>query len=320
MLKLTDSFIFAATNAVFYAKNARLIRHYHWHIGRLPNIANPNSYAERMLWRKLADHNPLFVVFSDKLASKEFSRQRCPDLSIPRTLWVGDSADEIPEGLLRQDVFVKANHGCDFNYPIRAAQCDRADLRKTTDRWLHSVYGVRNQEWAYSQVTPKLFVEESVDDTEKNLTEFNIRASNGKPILGSVIGKCKTPAQWVVYFDPEGMPTRGMTDADDSPIKPLLRDLAVSEPYRQAVQFTKQLSIGVDYARFDFMWNGKDLFGGEITVYPAGGNAHSANAQVNACILEGWDISQSHFVKSQQRGWKRLYTGALKRQWARHAQ
>jgi hypothetical protein len=308
-----DDFIFAVTNAVFYARNMGLVRRYRRAKGRLPNIANPQRYSERMLWRKTVDHNPQFVLFSDKLATKDFLKVRCPDLPVPRTLWIGRDADAIPDELLRGDVFVKANHGCDFNHRICGGQCDRAALRKQTRQWLGSGYGRKAGQWAYSQVEPKLFVEEAVGDVETGLIEFNVRACNGKAILSSVMGKCKTPNQWTVYLDPEGAPTLGMNDPEGSPIVPLPKGLVVMEPYRRAVQFTQKLSAGVDYARFDFLWNGAQLFGGEITVYPAAGVTDPANSSANAVTMTGWDLMQSHFLKSRHTGWMRIYADALRR-------
>jgi hypothetical protein len=105
----------ALANAVLYTAHPRSVLRYRHRFGRLPNIANPRRYTERMLWRKIVDHDPQFVVFSDKLAAKDYCKRICPDLPIPNTLWIGDDADAIPDELLRGDVFVKANHGYDFN-------------------------------------------------------------------------------------------------------------------------------------------------------------------------------------------------------------
>lgn len=312
-MKLTDQLTFALTNAVLYANNFHLVRYYRRDRGRFPNIANPRLYSERMLWRKTMDRNPLFVVFSDKLAAKDFVQQRCPGLAVPRTLWVGSNAHQIPEDVLRGDVFVKANHGCDFNRRVRGA-CDRAALKTETDQWLASIYGRKYGEWAYSEVTPRLFVEEAVGDAAAGLIEFNVRASNGKAVLGSVIGRCKLPDQWVVYLDPAGVPTLGMKDKDGDPIKPLPPGLNLLEPYLRAVEYSRRLSTGVDYARFDFMWNGSVLYAGEVTTYPARGTTDPANKFTREKTIGGWDLLQSHFLKSAHTGWKRIYAGALIRQ------
>jgi len=249
------------------------------------------------------------------LATKEYVRRLCPELAVPPTLWVGDDADAIPDDLLRGDVYVKASHGCDFNLRIRDGKYNRAELKQLTTQWLNSIYGVDSGQWAYSQVKPKLFVEAAVGDSEAGMIEFNVRVANGKAGLGSLLGRCKTPDQWVVYLDAAGNPTPGMTDPEGSPVAPVPAGLEIREPYLRAVKYAEQLSVGVDYVRCDFMWTGKELFGGEITVYPAAGLNEPANASANAMTLNSWDLLQSHFLKTQQTGWARIYADALKRQY-----
>jgi hypothetical protein len=228
-------------------------------------------------------------------------------------LWVGSSADEIPDELLRQDVFVKANHGSSYNFRTRGAPCDRAVLRALTNQWLTSVYGAASGEWPYALVKPRLFVEEPVGDAENDLLELNVRAGNGTPVLGSVLGRSKLPGQWLYYLDANGVATRGLSDPEESPIVPLPPGLNIVEPYRRAVEFTRRLSAGVDFARFDFHWNGTKLFGGEITLFPAGGTIEPASRKVDARLCEGWDLRQSYFLKTRQHGLMGLYAGALRR-------
>jgi hypothetical protein len=266
-----------------------------------------------MLWRKVFDHNPQFVVFSDKLATKEYVREKCPGLAVPRTRWVGGDVDEIPVDMLKGDVFVKANHGCRYNFRIQNGAFDRAALRREAWRWMRSRWGRKHGEWAYSEVVPKLFVEDAVGFPETGMLEINVRACNGRPLLGSVAGKVNIPGHWVIYMDPEGNLTPGMDDPEGVPIAGLPEGAEVKEPYRQAVEFTKKLSVGVDYARFDFMWNGKELFAGEITVYPGAGSKNPANSFVDRVLLSGWDLMQSHFLKTQHTGWRRRYAEALRR-------
>jgi TupA-like ATPgrasp len=315
MTEMTERLIFAAANALLYATNINLIRRYRRTLHRLPNVANPRIYSERMLWRKLVDHNPLFVVFSDKLAAKEFFRSRLPDLPLPRTLWTGDDADHIPDELLRGDVYVKANHGCGFNHRIRGGACDRAALREETRRWLRATYGIKGGEWSYFNVKPKLFVEEAVGDVDGSLLDFKVRAGNGVAILGLVMGHAKTPAEWMVFFDPEGRPAPRMTDPDGGPVESTPEAQAAVGPYLRAVELARRLSVGVHFARFDFLWNGRELFGNEITVYPSSGTRDPANSRTQNVLLQGWNLAQSHFLKSKHTGLKGLYANALNRQW-----
>lgn len=310
---MLDRLIVAVGNAVLYTLHPKSVRRYRRHVGRLPDIAYPGRYSERMLWRKLVDHNPQFITFSDKLATKDYCRRICPDLPLPRTLWVGDDANAIPDELLSGDVFVKTNHGYNFNYGIRGGRVDRVKLKNTTDLWLDSVHGMETDQWAYSMIEPKLFVEEAIGNAAEDLLDFSIRASNGRAILGSVTGHNKTPNSWITYLDLEGNPTAGAKDEDGKPPTPLPEGMDIRRPYRLALQHTARLSGGVDYARFDFMWNGKDLYGGEITVYPSAGIHEIKNSSVHAALVDGWDLGCSHFLRTRHSGAVRIYADALKR-------
>ncbi len=310
----TDDFIFAVANVYLRLTNWKLVRSYRRLNGRSLDLARPVRFSERMSWRKAVDRNPHFEVCSDKLQSKAFVQRVCPDLPLPATLWVGTEAKDIPDELLRQDVFVKANHGCGFNFHTRGQPCDRAALTKLSSRWLKTKYGAATCEWPYFRVERKIFVEETIRlDGIGELVEFNIRASNGHAIQGSVLLKAKTPEQWHFYLDAEGRPTWGMTDSADSIISasPALADIL--EPYRQAVTFARRLSQGVDYARYDFFWNGRTLYGGEITVFPASGFDDPLHPHANKILLAGWNLLDAHFFRTPPRGLKGIYAAALRR-------
>jgi hypothetical protein len=307
----SSSLTFAVANVHLYLQAARLVWRYFWRHGRLPNVANPGTFAERMLWRKVVDHNPQFVIFSDKLATKEFWREQCPDLPVPRVLWVGREACAIPDAILGGDVIVKANHGCAFNLRVRGGELDRRQLCRQARRWMKTEYGRKRGEWAYREVPRKLFVEEAVGDPAVDLYDIGIRACNGRFLLGSIMGRCNVPGHWAIYLDAEGNPVPGMDEPEGAPIPPLPAGLDIREPYRRAIEYARKASAGVDYARFDFLWNGRTLYGGEITCYPGAGSKNPANAWVNHVLMNGWDLKQSHFFKMPQRGWRGGYSEAL---------
>ncbi len=314
-MALTDKLTLAIVNTGLKLTNRRLVRRYRRFNKRDPEIAFPRRYSDRMVWRKIVDRNPLLVTFTDKLGGKDYVRRVCPDLPVPKTLWVGTDANLIPEEILQRDVFIKANHGCDFNHRTYGRPCDRTALAALTSGWLKKNYGHDGAggQWTYDRVDRKIFVEETIGLKGPELIEFNVRASNGRAMLGSVMGKVKTPDQWYYYLDPQGRATWGMSDLPGDAIKPVPPELDIAKPYEQAVRFTERLSRGVDYARFDFMWDGEALFGGEITVFPAAGGDDPLHPHVIRTMDEGWDLNQSHFLQTPQSGWRKIYANALKR-------
>lgn len=308
-----DDLILKISDAWLRATNGRLVELYRHSNGRRPSIAYPVRYSDQMIWRKTVDFNPEFVVFSDKLACKDHVRRICPDLPQAATLWAGTDARQIPDELLRRDVFIKANHGSTFNHRTYGEPCDRSALEKMTSGWLNTLYGEGSGEWPYFYVDRKIFVEELIGRKGTELLDFGIRASNGRVILGYVIGKAKTPEQWHFYLDPEGKSTWSFTDVEGGGFNPIRPELNILEPYMRAVEYAQRLSQGMDFARYDFFWDGETLYGGEITLFPAGGVLDPLHPHIAAVVLDGWDLRQSHFLKTRQTGLKRIYAGALRR-------
>lgn len=76
--ELIDRAILGLANAAMYLFAHGPVRPYRAHHGRWPDVAEPKRYFEPMLWRKIVDHNPQFVVFTDKLATKAYHRRGCP--------------------------------------------------------------------------------------------------------------------------------------------------------------------------------------------------------------------------------------------------
>ena len=148
-----------------YLRHPRLTYFVISHRKALPNPAWPHHSTDKFLWRKVFDRDPASVVMSDKLAAKQLAKELCPDIGIPKTLWVGQSFEQIPPELLTGDAVVKANHGSGFFHIIRNGDYDRQQLIAKTRRWMSTEYGRYHGEWNYRGVERKLFVEEFLKDT-----------------------------------------------------------------------------------------------------------------------------------------------------------
>lgn len=312
---MLDRLILLVTNACLYWRHWRLVLRFRRRLGWWPNIGYPKRYAERMFWRKAVDHNPLFNTLVDKLAAKAYVRERCPDLSIPRTLWEGDDADAIPNELLRRHVWVKANHGCDYNMQIAGDVApNRRGLKVKTDAWLSEIYGREALEWAYASVKPRLFVEEAIRPASgRALWEFEIRVAGGRFVLGSMVKENKRPGQWRVFLDVDGRPTLSTLDASDAvPVQPP-PGLDYLPVYREAVRHALKIGTEIDYARIDFFWDGARVYAGEVTVYPASGSSDIINPELNVKTLSDWRLEEADFLARPQPWPASVYAGALRR-------
>jgi len=304
-------------------RHGRYLAHFRQVVGYQPSIALPRRYHEKMLWRKLFDHSPLIALFCDKLATREFIVSRAPNVALPELLWNGDSTDGIPCEVLSHPAALKCNHGCDYNYFWDPGKGDVDDLKLQLDRWLGSVYGQTNHEWGYTVVRPRLMAEGMLaGPSPSGLVDINVRAACGRPLFCSAIAHNKTPRKALGYFDTEG----NRIHFANSPIRPgppdrdcyaeLPPSAVPVEALREVAAIAALLSEGVDYARFDFLYDGTTLYAGEITAYPAAGLSAATpenETGPDTLVNKAWDLGRSWFLSAPQRGAASLYARALRR-------
>ena len=296
----------ALLNALVVLRHPLLALRFARATGRWPSVLFPRTYFDIVQWRKVVDHNPLFTVFSDKLATKDFVRAQCPDLAVPDTLWRGTRFDDLPRELLQGSVVVKANHGSGMNYFVRAGAYDERALAQLCRRWMRTHYGRSNAEWGYRGAQRAILVEALLTGEHGPPVEINIRAGNGRAWFGSLLIDAKRPTQAVVYLDVDGR-------VFDVVRSPAASDMTYTAPpaYAEAIRYAEHMSRDVDYARFDFYWTGTTLYAGEITVYPASG--YVASDAVAERLHRHWDIRTSWFMTTPTTGWRRKYQQALAR-------
>ena len=131
-------------------------------IGRLPRLCPPVNQNDKFMWRKLFDHNPQFEIFCDKLASKAWTREKCPRLPVANVLWEGNSASDIPAEFFERPSIIKASNGSGYNITTGENGPTRHAVEHKFCRWLSRPYGQANAEWGYRNVPRKVFVEQLI--------------------------------------------------------------------------------------------------------------------------------------------------------------
>jgi hypothetical protein len=312
-MRISDKLIFSFINLFIYIRYFRIISKFKKRVGYYPDVASPKKYHELMFWRKVFDHNPLFTVFCDKIATKEYVRTILPDALLPETLWVGEDIAHIPEELRKADAVLKGNHGSSFNHFGGIERGDCARLKAATREWLKTDYGRSKHEWGYFKARKLLFLEERLVIPEgAELIDVSIRCSNGKAILASACTGNKTDAKKFGYYDLAGKRCVSFEIKDPEDGK-LPAGFSLPASFPLVVDYARRLSVGVDYARFDFLCVGDRVYPGEITVYPGGGLTSCDDAGIDAVIVNGWDITSSWFLQTPQTGWRKYYARAVRR-------
>ncbi|MEP1952336.1 MAG: ATP-grasp fold amidoligase family protein [Anderseniella sp.] len=278
--------------------------------GRLPQLSPPLQQWDKFFWRKAFDHNPMFEIFCDKLACKDWACQRCPDLPVPATLWQGDTVRDIPEELFRQPAFIKANNGSGYNVRIDGQTDDRRSIEARFSRWLSRPYGQGNAEWGYRNVPRTVFLEEIIaapDGTSPVMIE--VYAAGGKPAAVLCVTGWKDEPRQASFFDLKG--DRVSAQPDDIPC--LHDDWQPPSGFGKAIGFSKLLVEGTDQVRCDFMCVGDNVWFSEMTPYTLSGLETFGSQDQEDYVYGAWDLRQSWFLQIRHKGWKQIYAEALQR-------
>src|SRR3569833_1502127 len=92
---------------------------YFRHLGRLPRLARPVTFNEKVTWRKLYQKDCRFPLFTDKIAVKEEIARLLGSQYVVPTLWVGDDPAAIPFDALEPPYVLKVSHSSGGNIFVR---------------------------------------------------------------------------------------------------------------------------------------------------------------------------------------------------------
>src|ERR1700757_3523725 len=88
--------------------------HYH---GYKPNLSAPATFNEKILYRMVFDRRPLLTTFADKIAVREYVRQKLDTTRHLSTIYrIFEKADDLYGFRFPPRFVLKANHGSGWNY------------------------------------------------------------------------------------------------------------------------------------------------------------------------------------------------------------
>jgi hypothetical protein len=297
-----------------WARHRSALGYYRRELGAWPQIAVPRSYNEKMFWRRVFDHNPAFVRFCDKLATKEIFGALTPPLPTFETLWTGDRIEDLPATLYRPDVVVKHNAGCDRNWFFAHRGTDRHALAAACRAWMTTPYGTEQSEWAYGRARSTLLAEQVLEADPHKLVEFKVHLFGGEVFYAEAVMGIKTGKSRSAIFAADGRRLSVTTSVvARDPSRGLPADFALPDTFGAAMDAARQIARGLDYIRVDLAHVAGRLYGLEVTPYPTAGLLTNSDPAVLRRMGEAWDLGDSWFMRHAQPHWRGAYQRLLRR-------
>lgn len=240
-------------------------------LGYEPDLQNPTTYNEKILWRKLRDRRAVLTTVSDKIAVRDFVSARVkdhdPEALFPKLYATASDPAQIHFATLPDTYVVKSNYGSGRN--ILVTPDDPVDVPKLLEQarlWQRRSYGKTKFEWAYQSIKRQIMVEELIsDDSGRVADDIKFAVFDGKcefivycdDRFGDYCWHHLTPSWDRLFSTPPSATERPL------PPKP--------NGFDEMLKMAEQLCKGIDYFRVDFMITPSRFVLNEITLYDASG-------------------------------------------------
>lgn len=260
--------MFVESNLSMDVKRNIIAQTFYKNVGYYPNINNPTTFSEKVLWLKLYYDDPRITMACDKVHGKEYvNRVLGPGYTIP-IIKMYRSVFDIDLDELPQRFALKVNWATGCNIIVRNKEdVDLDKVRATLDRWIlpwkSSYYGTFNR--GYRDTKPIVFAEEYLD-IPHNSTEYKVFCFNGR---------VKFTLLELDYFG--NTPRRAYYDRDWKEVPYQLGNIPkvsldkMPDAYPQIIRLAEILAEPFPYVRVDFYDIQGKLYVGELTFYSGGG-------------------------------------------------
>lgn len=256
------------------------------------DLRNPQSFNQKVVWKKLFDRNPLLTLTADKLAVRGYIEnllgpKEASRILIP-LLFSSANPAQIPFDELPDRFVVKPNHGCKMHIIVNSEkEMKRQMILDTSRNWLNTAYGLFHYEWAYRNIKPRIMVEELLQTKDGQLPrDYKFYCFHGKCRLIRASSNRFGKEERSAYFDVDWNLLPAYNPGYEQSTGPIIRPLVLD----QAISLAERLSVDFDAVRMDLYIVDDRLYFGEYTHYDASGLARFEPTSFDFELGQHWKL------------------------------
>lgn len=236
--------------------------------GYVPNVDKPETFNEKILHRKLYDHDPWFGTLVDKIESKKVAKELA-GIDSAKVLWEGKDVSGMP---IQAPSIIKMNAASGRQWKVlrELNRKEKEVVRHKAASSLLSTYAANKSEWAYGIIPKKVFVEEWLGKVKD--VKFFVFHGEVKVVVEMSYGTGREKIDSLSMFRPDGSKVK----ASMEPFPDRQMEISLDkETLKEGIKIAEALGKSCDFVRCDVYYREEDRkwFFGEFTIYPTSGMA-----------------------------------------------
>ena len=234
------------------------------------SLDNPQTFNEKLQYLKLYYHkhpNPLMTICSDKVAVRDYIKEKIGEEYLIPCLGVWDNPDDIDFEKLPNQFALKVNWGSGQNIIVKdKSTLDIEKTKKQLSEWMkpESNHYYDFFEPCYKNIQSKVIAEKYIEQIDGQVYDYKFMCFHGKPCW---ILACKDRGTKTVYEN---------YDIDWNLFVPTPKSSAqatIEKPkhFDKMIEIAEKLSKPFPFVRVDFYEVSDKVYIGELTFVPNSG-------------------------------------------------
>jgi len=158
-------------------------------IGAFPNLDNPTTFNEKITWLKLNHRRPLHTTCADKLAVREYVKEKIGDKYLIPLIFHSDKVSELkPSNFPDYPFIIKTNHDSSGGIIVKnKITANWKLIRKQLTKLLKQNYYYPSKEWQYKNIKPLVIAEKLLMDINDSIPfDYKLHFFNGEFVFVQV--------------------------------------------------------------------------------------------------------------------------------------
>jgi len=229
---------------------------------RWGHFRHPRTFNEKVNWRILYDRRAELTWTCDKLRTKE----RADRLGVRtiKTLWAGTDVSHLSVDDLPPAWVMKPNNSTGLVFFGETPGTTAAAVREVAASWASDHRAVAKGEWAYTQASPGVLLEERLGPIPGSPADFKVFVFDGEPYL-ILVDIDRFAHHMSRFYTPDW---RLLPFRDQVPVS---GEIPRPSCLPEMLEVATVVAGGLDFLRVDLFVERGQVYLGEVTAYPGGG-------------------------------------------------